>query len=341
MGGEHPLKSHYEPPTYRDRPARSTALPVDATNIKPCWSLYTTGSCTNFPPCPLEHDITAIETYIDATKISAFTTVPDDPPPEKLSQVHWADILTAVDESSATDTYIETSDVFSTLAELKAKYIRDFHRQCTLSFNDTSVLNINIVFDTGAEFTNYIKAAFLTTNFPDIVTHPVTLGNVGGSLGGTQCRDTAVHLTVATLDHTGTEHSWSLEFVILTDLPYDAFIGSTAIKGPLRDFFFTADNWTSGDIYVTHDFPDSDDAPEDSEPMPGLFPAEYFSVMTTEDLRTSLSSRISPEYHAHSPTILNELLTYRSTWINNYQGLTNIPILKIQWLEDTPVTLRV
>ena len=314
---------------------------VHTPEIDPCWSLYTTGVCATAKPCRYSHDIDDIDAYIH--RISTLPISDDyvhkshateDITSTSSRRITWAD---EDDDTAALDF---PHNVLATLAELKDKYIRDFHRPCTFTSGSTSATNIDTAFDTCAEFTNYVRADFITSHFSDLVPHPVVLGNVGGSLGGSQRRDKGVHLDVSTTDHMGNSHCWTLEFIILDKLPYEAFIGSTAITGPVSDFFFSAANWARDDMYIAHEFPDANDAPEDDGPPPGLFPADYFNVLTAANLRESFAARISPEFLLHSPSIIDDLLAFESTWINDYRGLQNIPTMQIQWRDDTPAVLR-
>ena len=254
--------------------------------------------------------------------------------------VRWRDDVPTLFSPDTDNDSWDHSALLASFADLKAKYIKDFHRPCSLSHGEVTVPDVDTAFDTCAEYTNYVRASFLAKHFASLPLLHLELGDVGGSLGGTQRRDRGVSLDMSATDHTGLVHTWTLDFVVIDDLPYAVFIGSTAIKGPLRTFFFESLNWTNDALYLQHQFTDCDDADEDNEPPPGLFPVDYFNVLAVPDLRPILLAAVSSEYQAADPTIVDYLASFHSTWINNFAGLRNIPTLAIQWAADTPVSLR-
>ena len=159
------------------------------------------------------------------------------------------------------------------LASLKSRFLKDFHRPCSITATDHTLNDIDVAFDKCAEFTNYARRSFVDHHFPDLHPHGVHMAAVGGSLGGSQRRDQAVNIQVTAKDNLDIPHAWSLKLVLLDNLPYDLFIGSSSIKLPeLRTFFFESRNWFQYDLYVAHSFDDSEDADEDNLPPPGLFP---------------------------------------------------------------------
>jgi hypothetical protein len=225
----------------------------------------------------------------------------------------------------------------ASLAALKSRYVKDFHRPCTITGADSTVTGIDVAFDTCAEFTNYARRAFIDLHFPGLHTHRVAMGAVGGSLGGSQPREHGVTLQVAATDHLLETHSWTLDFVVLDTLPYDIFIGSTTIKSPaMRDFFFQSSNWIDNEFYVAHEFDDAQDAEEDNGPPPGLFPDDYFNLLLASELPALLREAADPDYLASDPAAIATFASYTSTWINNHTGLINIPLMKIQWADNTP-----
>ena len=148
------------------------------------------------------------------------------------SHVRWRDEAPTLFSPDTDNDSWDHSALLASFADLKAKYIKDFHRPCSLSHGEITVPDVDTAFDTCAEYTNYVRASFLSKHFASLPLLHLELGDVGGSLGGTQRRDRGISLNMSSTDHTGLVHTWTLDFVVIDELPYDVFIGSTAIKGP-------------------------------------------------------------------------------------------------------------
>lgn len=240
--------------------------------------------------------------------------------------------------TDASQHYDLLQSCLGSLADLKARIVKDFHRTCNATSGDSTAANVEVAFDTCAEYTNYVRKEFVEQHFPTAPKFHVELGKVGGSLGGTQPRDTGIHLLISTVDYLQHQHEWRLEFIILDKLPYDIFIGSTALKTTMKDFFFDANNW-SDDLYIAHEFDDAGEADEDDLPPPGLFPDDYFNALNVLDLREEIRKVVSEEMNASHPEVIALMMTYHSTFINDYKGLNIDPIPMI-WADDTPDVLK-